>query len=124
MRIMWGADEPSQRLVEAAKVPGWNVKLVKLRRKATRLQTPQPQLHAAQAPWRMALLKTAGRLRRFSWENWSLQSPMQRRRELPTALRGGDLLVLLFGTRLRPMRSQRVRQQGSTAARAESASRD
>ena len=25
MKIMWGTDEPSQRLVEAAKVPGWNV---------------------------------------------------------------------------------------------------
>jgi hypothetical protein len=54
--MRWGTDEMAKKLqaqVTGAKV----VKLVKVRRNAIRLLTPQPQLHAADAPWRLTLVR-------------------------------------------------------------------
>ena len=69
--MRWGTDEMAKKLqVAGAKV----VKLVKVRRNATRLLKPQPQLHAADAPWRLTLVRRESEIFTMDWENWSLQS--------------------------------------------------
>ncbi len=69
----WGTDEVAKKLqgqVAGTKV----VKLVKVRRNAVRMLTPQPQLHAADAPWRLTMIKREpDQLYVKDCENWSLQ---------------------------------------------------
>ena len=66
--MMWGTDEMAKKL--QAQVAGAKmVKLVKVRRNAIRLLTPQPQLHAADAPWRLTLVRRESEIFTMDWEN-------------------------------------------------------
>ena len=51
----------------------WQVKLVKVRMGAARSVTPQPQLHAADAPMRRAVVRIQGSFHQLDDENWSTQ---------------------------------------------------
>ena len=55
--LVWGSDAQARKLQEQV-AGGKQVKLIKVRCSAARLLTPQPQLHAADAPWRLTLVKS------------------------------------------------------------------
>ncbi len=71
--LVWGSDAQAQKLQERV-AGGKQVKLLKVRRSAARM--PQPQLHAADARWRLTLVRSGvpPALEVMDWENWSLQS--------------------------------------------------
>ncbi len=71
-----GVSDAAAKKLQEQIAGGKLVKLVKVRCSAARMLTPQPQLHAADAPWRLTLLKGGEpqELYVMSWENWSLQS--------------------------------------------------
>ena len=95
--LVWGSDAQAKKLQEQI-AGGKQVKLIKVRRSAARMLTPQPQLHAADAPWRLTLVRSGEppALEVMDWENWSLQSAQQRGRDLPTRMLGDNLTVFVF----------------------------
>jgi len=77
-----GSDDFAKKLLQTLD-EGLQIKLVKVRRQDLRLQTPQPRAHAADARLRVVFVRTAaGVLYGLDTEDWSQQSPQQRRREV------------------------------------------
>ncbi|CAK0894249.1 unnamed protein product [Prorocentrum cordatum] len=77
--IIWGSDLFLEELGGVISEP---LKMVKARRGGQRLQTAQPQLHAADAPLRMVTTLKGDQLFRLDFEDWSQQS-LQERGDLP-----------------------------------------
>ena len=55
------------------KANAYQVRLVRVKFQATKLWTPQPQVHAAGALVRMAKVTVGRQFYELTWENWSLQ---------------------------------------------------
>ncbi|CAK0838030.1 unnamed protein product [Prorocentrum cordatum] len=91
--IIWGSDLFLEELGGVISEP---LKMVKARRGGQRLQTAQPQLHAADAPLRMATTLKGDQLFRLDFEDWSQQSLQARRRWLPRHLLENDVVVFYF----------------------------
>ncbi|CAK0828997.1 unnamed protein product, partial [Prorocentrum cordatum] len=91
--IIWGSDLFLEELGGVISEP---LKMVKARRGGQRLQTAQPQLHAADAPLRMVTTLKGNQLFRLDFEDWSQQSLQARRRWLPRHLLENDVVVFYF----------------------------
>ncbi|CAK0891172.1 unnamed protein product [Prorocentrum cordatum] len=91
--IIWGSDLFLEELGGVISEP---LKMVKARRGGQRLQTAQPQLHAADAPLRMVTTLKGDQLFRLDFEDWSQQSLQARRRWLPRHLLENDVVVFYF----------------------------
>ncbi|CAK0841114.1 unnamed protein product [Prorocentrum cordatum] len=91
--IIWGSD---LFLGELGGVVSEPLKMVKARRGGQRLQTVQPQLHAADAPLRMVTVLNGDQLYRQGFEDWSQQPLQARRRWLPRHLLENDVVVFYF----------------------------
>ena len=95
---LWGTDPLAQKLAAAwCGDQTWQLKLVRVRKRTAKLLTPQPQLHAADAPMRSARLRIQGCFYALDAENWSLQRGTFRRRPLPQHLLGDNVAIFLFG---------------------------
>ncbi len=55
--LVWGSDAQAKKLQKQI-AGGKQVKQIKVRRSAARMPTQQPQLHAADAPWRLTLVRS------------------------------------------------------------------
>ena len=75
----------------------WQVKLLHVQFRATKLLTPLPQLHVADAPMRMARVAVRRKFYELTSENWSLQPGSMRRRMIPERLAGDNMVIFLFG---------------------------
>ena len=85
------------------------VVLIKVRIYALRLPTPQPQLHATDAPWRLCVFGLAGgQASVIDWEDWSARSPQQRCHSCQQA--SPRPFSVLFSS-ARPRRSRKARLQ-------------
>ncbi|CAK0861813.1 unnamed protein product [Prorocentrum cordatum] len=91
--IIWGSDLFLEELGGVISEP---LKMVKARRGGQRLQTAQPQLHAADAPLRMVTALKGDQLFRLDFEDWSQQSLQARRHWLPRHLLENDVVVFYF----------------------------
>ncbi|CAK0904737.1 unnamed protein product [Prorocentrum cordatum] len=91
--IIWGSELFLEELGGVISEP---LKMVKARRGGQRLQTVQPQLHAADAPLRMVTVLKGDQLFRQGFEDWSQQSLQARRRWLPRHLLENDVVVFYF----------------------------
>ena len=105
--VLWGT-EPLARKLAAAWCSDltWQLRLVRAKCRVTKLLTPQPQLHAAEAPMRLAKAKLNDFFYELDAENWSLQSGQQRGRSVPTWMRGENIVAFLYGGQREDQRQQ------------------
>ena len=82
--IMWSTEPLAKRIAEVwCSQRTWKIRPVRVKTGATKLLTPQPLLHAADAPTRMARLAVRKRFYELTPENWSLQTGSVRRGQTP-----------------------------------------